>query len=40
MYPGRVRHEEQMMIDALGELYKVYMHFGGRLLFMLMVSRW
>ncbi|MBD2701750.1 isoprenylcysteine carboxylmethyltransferase family protein [Spirosoma sp. BT702] len=32
MYLGRVNHEEQMMLDAFGEPYRVYMRSTGRLL--------
>lgn len=32
MYLGRVRHEEQMMLDAFGEQYQTYMRSTGRLL--------
>lgn len=39
MYLGRVRYEEQMMIDAFGEDYKTYMHSTGRLLPKLMADR-
>ncbi|GAB3639436.1 protein-S-isoprenylcysteine O-methyltransferase [Spirosoma arcticum] len=39
MYLGRVRNEEQMMMDAFGEPYKAYMRSTGRLLPKLMATR-